>query len=462
MLDTVLADGMAENIATCRESVALATQRLFDDITVAVQDSSSRMNRLTQRSIQDSAVDVEVSTLNKFVRFVCDKVDVRNVDGLVALAQAFVWNDPALVDNFIHNGKNVVVYAKESSCSKPPALEQVIAAAKSTPAPPLAISPPTTAPEHVTFAHVPRSPSSPHVVEIAPDVPSKKRALNETSFSEDKLPPSSMDPPPFAKKQRPMTSGVWEPVDGIQLPSQPAAATSSSRRNSQRVFAVDDSTSFTGTMPKSKREAIDRIADLAGAKPDADWIVAKALELYSMTVHPDYARKILSLLPEAVTTERLIDNPVEHYSRDPMERATTLNDFMRFLREMTSVANLDGLISLAQAFVWGDLGMVSSFHKHGVPVVVHGSKSNSRDLRWHAPLPVIVHLKPPTFTSASAKHKGMPSTAVESAPLLTPPPAAAHNADDIIEELYQALRMQVRESKAKKSMQDTILPDQAK
>ncbi|ETV72652.1 hypothetical protein H257_12400 [Aphanomyces astaci] len=169
-----------------------------------------------------------------------------------------------------------------------------------------------------------------------------------------------------------------------------------------------------------------------------------------------------TVLPEAVTTERLIDNPVEHYSRDPMERATTLNDFMRFLREMTSVANLDGLISLAQAFLWGDLGMVSSFHKHGVPVVVHGSKSNNRDLRWHAPLPVIAHLKPPTFTSASAKHKGMPSTAVESAPLLTPPPAAAHNADDIIEELYQALRMQVRESKAKNSMQDTILPDQAK
>ncbi|ETW03770.1 hypothetical protein H310_05136 [Aphanomyces invadans] len=112
--------------------------------------------------------------------------------------------------------------------------------------------------------------------------------------------------------------------------------------------------------------------------------------------------------------------------------AATLNKFMQFLHEKTSVANIEGLVMLAQAFIWDDLALVSSFHDKGAPVMVSSTNRG--------------RVQPATRHCTS-----IPVVLPNASPMKHPPeePDAPANSDDIIEELYQSLRMQVRESKSK-------------
>ncbi|ETW03769.1 hypothetical protein H310_05135 [Aphanomyces invadans] len=292
MVASDLTDEVVEKVASCREAVVLATHRLFDDIASAVKDTSSTLNALAQRSIQDGTVDIEIVTLNKFVRFICDELDVRHVDGLVALAQAFVWNDRDMVSNFIQQANNIVVYAKEASTAASAAVlqDRIVATKPTDHVPALDPTPPNVRPPVAIIAP---SPSSGPVVFKVRDIPSKKRGLPDIVRPDVKNvdATTSMDVPPFAKKNRAMVAGRCQPVES---PMKARASPQLTRRSSLRVLPDNEAMLTVGTMPKSKREAIDRIVDRGGDNTDVEWLSAKAMELYSIKVDPDYVRRILA------------------------------------------------------------------------------------------------------------------------------------------------------------------------
>ncbi|KAF0697305.1 Aste57867_11999 [Aphanomyces stellatus] len=283
MSEFTLMEEAVEKIALCRQAVVQATHRLFDDVTANVHDAAAAMDAVTQRGIQDGAIDMEVAALNKFVHFVCDKLDVRHVDGLVKLAQAFVWNDETLINDFIQHGKNVVLYSKEASCAKLPVLDPILAQK------PTALS-------HSTATNPTMVDSS----NAADAMASLRRSARETLLSMERAsPPKRKAPeegiaiiPPYAKKCR----GDMDLVNDHNRPT--SAKTPAARRGSQRFAPTDTPTKITvdlSNAPKSKREAVERVLDgNHGRQMDLDSIAARVMEEFGLSVHPEYVRKILA------------------------------------------------------------------------------------------------------------------------------------------------------------------------
>ncbi|KAF0697306.1 Aste57867_12000 [Aphanomyces stellatus] len=99
--------------------------------------------------------------------------------------------------------------------------------------------------------------------------------------------------------------------------------------------------------------------------PQADGSGASAAE---MTI-AEYRVSMMDMFDSMTTKVR------DALERDVHESAMNiqvdgLNQFLGFLRDNTTISNLDGLAQLAQAFVWHDGNLVDAFHEQGVPVVV--------------------------------------------------------------------------------------------
>ncbi|CAK4093990.1 unnamed protein product [Aphanomyces euteiches] len=93
-------EGTAETIMVCRESM----MQVFDVVTSKIRDAFANEMR-TSTATNDAEV------LNRFMLYLRDMTTVSNLDGLAMLAQAFLWNDPAIAGSFIEQGTPVVIVA---------------------------------------------------------------------------------------------------------------------------------------------------------------------------------------------------------------------------------------------------------------------------------------------------------------------------------------------------------------
>ncbi|CAK4069757.1 unnamed protein product [Aphanomyces euteiches] len=255
-------DEVLKKIVACRQASVQTTHGLFDEVDIAVREASVLMTAMFQKQLDQGSKEMQVAMLNKFVHFVCSKVDVRNVNGLVSLVQAFVSEDADAVEDFIQNGKNVVLYAKETSDAKPSPITSIVVPAHQCGASVLSVDP------------------SPDVCAIL--------TADESSVSEEsslKRKDSDLEQvaiPPYAKKI--CTSNTWEST--VEVPSR------RERRTSDRFPLSDPPGIF---VPKTKREAIEWIAGRQrGSAKDNAWVASQVLDEFDMEVTSEYVRRVLS------------------------------------------------------------------------------------------------------------------------------------------------------------------------
>ncbi|RHY34054.1 hypothetical protein DYB32_001183 [Aphanomyces invadans] len=108
-------DQAASKVALMRASAEQVIQDVCTSTTDLLREVSASIARVDTawKANRDHIPDTaRAAIVDEFAQFLTKSLDVRNSAGLMQLAQAFVQRDTAMVDKFIENSVNVVVFAK--------------------------------------------------------------------------------------------------------------------------------------------------------------------------------------------------------------------------------------------------------------------------------------------------------------------------------------------------------------
>ncbi|CAK4651582.1 hypothetical protein LEN26_013237 [Aphanomyces euteiches] len=92
------------------------TNTLLAEVATSIKQVDSNM----KQSRENINAEMKADIMNEFVQFLSENVEVRNTKGLAFLAQAFVWQDTTMIQEFVEESINVVIFSKRPNTTSRP------------------------------------------------------------------------------------------------------------------------------------------------------------------------------------------------------------------------------------------------------------------------------------------------------------------------------------------------------